>query len=196
MKCSIVTGLALAMGLLIWPQPVHAQDADDRPVFEWQAADWRLELSALTGVHSGRREREGDYTGAIAVDYELPFTSDAKVLDRSTFSFRLRPLMYYHQDNFEPDDIFAAGAGFGYRIYQHKDTKSGFFGEVIGEVILHSEKFEGNSTSFNFLTQAGVGYQSEKRWFITTRFQHASNAGLGDTNSGVNSLGLAAGFRF
>lgn len=171
--------------------------AGDGPVFEWQQANWRLELNALTGVDSGRRDRVGDVTGAIVFDYEMPFASEAVVLDRSTLSFRLRPFMYYHQDNYDDDEhIFAAGAGLAYRIYQHKDTKSGFFAEAAIELLGQTAKFEGNSGAFNFLDQFGVGYQSEKRWFATLRFQHASNAGLASDNAGVNTVGVAAGFRF
>lgn len=186
------TGLAITTALIFWSAPTHA---GDEPVFEWQRADWRLELSALTSFDSDP-DRKGDVTGALVFDYELPFTSEATVLDRSTFSFRLRPFMYYHQDDFEPDDIFAAGGGLAYRVYQHRDTYSGFFGEFAGEIILQSEKFKGISTQFNFLPQFGVGYQSDDQWFVTLRFQHASNAGFGDKNNSVNSVGLAAGFRF
>lgn len=194
MKKSILAALAFAMAAALWPETAHAGDG---PVFEWQQASWRLELSAMTGIDSGRRDRVGDFNGAIVFDYEMPFASDGSILDRSTFSFRLRPLMYYHQDNYEDDeDIFMAGAGLAYRVYQHKETKSGFFVEGAIELLGQTGKYEGNSGTFNVLDQIGVGYQSEKSWFATLRFQHASNAGLADDNSGVNSVGVAAGFRF
>lgn len=194
MKRPIVACLAIVVGVTVWPQSANA----DGPVFEWQQAGWRLELSALMGVDSGRRDREGDITGAVVFDYEMPFASDGAVLDRSTLSFRLRPLMYYHQSDkdFDDEHIFAAGAGLAYRIYQKKETRSGFFVEGAVELLGQSGKYEGNSGTFNFLDQFGVGYQSEKRWFATVRFQHASNAGLASDNAGVNTVGLAAGFRF
>lgn len=194
MKAAIVTTLGIAMACLMAPATANAGDG---PVFEWQQADWRLELSALTGLDSGRRDRVGDLNGAIVFDYEVPFASEATVLDRATLGFRLRPLMYYHQDNYDDDEnIFAAGAGLALRIYQHKSTRSGFFAEGAIELLGQTGKFEGNSGAFNFLDQIGVGYQSEKQWFVTLRFQHASNAGLAGDNAGVNSVGVAAGFRF
>lgn len=175
------------------PGSAHAADGG---VFEWQEANWRLELSALTGTDSGRRDRVGDFNGALVFDYEMPFASDAVVLDRSTLSFRLRPLMYYYQKDDGDQNIFSAGAGLAYRIYQHKETKSGFFAEGAIELLGQTGKYEGNSGTFNFLDQFGIGYQSEKSWFATVRFQHASNAGLASDNAGVNSVGVAAGFRF
>ena len=193
MRYSIVTILAITMGCLIHADTAHAGDG---PVFEWQEAGWRLELSALTGLDSGRRDRVGDVTGSIVLDYEMPFASDAALLDRSTLSFRLRPFMSYYQDDGDDENIFAAGAGLAYRIYQHKETKSGFFVEGAIELLGQTGKFEGNSGSFNFLDQIGIGYQSEKRWFATIRFQHASNGGLASDNSGVNTVGVAAGLRF
>ena len=161
----------------------------------WDDARWRGELSSMDGIPSTNFDRNRDVSVALVADYEMPFISSHSLLQRSTFSFRLRPLMYYRQDTLG-QDLFALGGGIGFRIFQHARTHTGFYAEMAEELILHSEKFQGNSTHFNFLSQFGVGYQWQGGGFLGLRFQHASNARLGSANSGINTWGLFTGMRF
>ena len=161
----------------------------------WEDARWRGELSIMDGIPSTHFNRNRDYMVALVADYELPFISEHALLQRSTLSFRLRPLMFYHQGTLG-QNLYGLGIGIGFRIFQQAETYSGFYAELAEELLLHSEKFQGNSTHFNFLNQFGVGYQWRSGSFLGLRFQHASNARLGSSNSGIDTWGLHLGMRF
>lgn len=161
----------------------------------WDDARWRSELSIMDGISSSNFDRNRDVSVSLVADYEMPFISDHAVLQRSTFSFRLRPLMYYRQEAIE-QDLFGVGVGIGFRLFQYAGTHSGLYAEFAEELLLHTEKFQGNSTHFNFVSQYGVGYQWPRGSFVGLRFQHASNARLGSDNSGINTWGVLMGISF
>lgn len=149
---------------------------------------WRLDFTVANGLDSGRTDRDSDHYLLTTIEYEL------RAHERLTLSFKGYPALVY--DESDRNVIYGAGVGVGIRLYQHKDL-SGFFGEWGVGLLGHTKKFENNSTNFNFLLETGVGYQfKEKPWHIGIRYQHLSNASLGDKNSGVNAIGISFGYRF
>ncbi len=149
---------------------------------------WRLELSHGRGVHSGSTDRTSDFYHTVSLEYETPATSHI------TLGLRALPVFLYHDD--ESDAIYGAGVGLTGRLYQHADSHTGLFGEVGAAALWHSRHFENNSSSINFLTEAGVGYRFPEHWHVSVKFQHISNAGLGGCNSGANGVTLALGYTF
>ena len=58
----------------------------------------------------------------------------------------------------------------------------------------NSHYFDANSSRVNFMVGGGVGYQfAENDWHVALRFEHVSNASLGERNGGFNAFGLAVG---
>ncbi|MDZ4859198.1 MAG: acyloxyacyl hydrolase [Candidatus Hydrogenedentes bacterium] len=150
---------------------------------------WRVEAGASTGVRSGNRSRTNDILATGNVEYEWP------IYARCTLGLRAYPLFLYKQD--DPDEtLWGGGVGAVGRVYQHAGVRNGWFGEAGAGMIWHSNHIEGNSASMDFLLETGVGYQFQNNWHVTLQFSHISNGGLGDTNAGANSLGLAVGYTF
>ncbi|HNR31226.1 MAG TPA: acyloxyacyl hydrolase [Candidatus Hydrogenedentes bacterium] len=149
---------------------------------------WRLELSGARGIHSGSTDREGDTLVTGSVEYEFPASA------RTTLGLRLLPLFIYDQDDYET--VVGGGFGLSGRLYQHAAEYRGWFGELGVSALAHDGKIRRNSSNVNFLTGVGVGYQFKSNWHATLRYEHLSNAGLGDHNAGVNTVGLAFGFTF
>lgn len=183
-RFSLATVLIATLGLAFGPAPAaHAG-------IEWKEGWWQAELATGFGLHSGRRSRSGDILVVGAVDYEIPASP------RATLSLRAMPLFGYAQAERGEDSLWGAGFGLAGRFYQVKDEYRGWFAEVQAGVLGHDGNIDGNTASINFLTGAGVGYQFKNDWHTTLKFQHLSNAGLGESNAGANSIGLAVGFRF
>ncbi len=173
-----------------------AEDASD--------ARWRLELSGGPALEVGGRERNGDWLLSGYVDFEIPTTR------HTALSLRAAPLFVYAQnddhqefwkrvfgDDYDWDDtVWGGGLGLAYRIYQRGGTYEGFFLEGEALAIGHVGRIEGNGSAVDFLTGLGVGYQFGSHWQTILRFEHVSNAGLADFNSGVNALRVGMGYRF
>jgi hypothetical protein len=51
-------------------------------------------------------------------------------------------------------------------------------------------------SNFQFSSHLGIEWQFHRRWHVGYRFQHMSNAGLGDTNPGMNLNLFDVGFHF
>lgn len=169
-------------------RPASAGMADWLPEFE--NGNWRLELSGDFGMARGRRDREGDRYGRLTLEYEMPW------FPRTTVGVKANPLFVYFQDK-PADTIYGVSGGLSARVYQHRESLDGLFGEVGGSVLWHSRHFQGNSTRVNFLIEAGVGYKfRESPWHVSAHLSHISNAGTGGDNDGVNGIGLAIGFTF
>lgn len=149
---------------------------------------WRLELSGSAGIHSGSTDRQGNVLATGSLEYEFPASK------RTTLGLRLLPLFLYAQD--DDDNVFGAGFGLTGRIYQHAEEYRGWFGELELSALGHDEKIEGNSANLNFLTGVGIGYKFKSNWHAALRYEHISNAGLGEHNAGANAVGLAVGFTF
>ncbi len=163
---------------------------------------WRLELSGMSGLHMGSRDRSGDLLVTGTVDYEFPASS------RCTLGLRLMPLFFYEQDNGDSNgrwwdegagndhNVWGAGFGLTGRVYSVKDEYRGWFGEIQANVILHDEQIRGNGANLNFLTGVGVGYEFKCDWHAVVKVQHISNASLDGDNDGANVLGIGIGYRF
>lgn len=178
MLLRFVLTVLLAVGL------VGAAGAD----LKFDQGRWRLELSGSAGIHSGSTDRQGDVLATGSLEYEFPASK------RTTLGLRLLPLFMYAQD--DDDNVFGAGFGLTGRIYQHAEEYRGWFGELELSALGHDDKIEGNSANLNFLTGVGVGYKFKSNWHTTLRYEHISNAGLGEHNAGANTVGLAVGFTF
>jgi hypothetical protein len=149
---------------------------------------WRLELDGALGTHSGSTDRSDDFLLTGTVDYEFPATA------HTTLGLRLLPLFIHDQD--KEDTVWGAGFGFTGRLYQKKDDYAGLFGEIEATAVVHSEQFVGNESNLNFMTGFGLGYQFRNKVHLVMKYRHISNAGLGDKNQGINTLGLGIGFSF
>lgn len=178
MKLRLVLTALVAAGL------ASAAGAD----IKFDQGRWRLELSGSAGIHSGSTDRGGDILATGSLEYEFPASK------RTTLGLRLLPLFMYAQD--DDDNVLGAGFGLAGRIYQHAEEYRGWFGELELSALGHDDKFEGNSANLNFLTGVGVGYKFKSNWHAALRYEHISNAGLGENNAGANTVGLAVGFTF
>lgn len=154
----------------------------------------RLELTGLTGIYSGSTDRGGDHALMGAVEYEMPMTP------RLSLGLRALPLFIYEQGDApwksNTDTVRGLGFGLAGRLYAVKQEQRGLFAEVSGHMIATEGKLDGNSATVNFVPGFGVGYQWRCGLNMALKYQHISNAGLGDRNAGANSVGLALGFRF
>ncbi len=158
--------------------------------FQWDSSVWRLELSGGSGIHSGSSDRGGDYSLKGMVEYETPFSS------RCTLGLRLLPAFFYEQDERGEETVWGVGAGLGLRIYSVAEEYRGWFAEAGVHALGHKHRIEGNSSNINFLTGAGVGYKCKAGWHTVLRWEHISNAHLGNDNSGANLLTLGVGYTF
>lgn len=163
---------------------------------------WRTELFGATGIHSGSKDRDDEFMINGTVEYEFPLAQ------RTTLGLRMMPLFVYTQDDDDKeflgltyydsndDTVWGGGAGLALRFYTVKGEYRGFYGEIEGQILGHSNEFEGNSSNLNFLTGAGLGYKFAKDVSLFVKYNHISNAGLGDKNSGVNTIGIGLGYDF
>lgn len=150
----------------------------------------RVELTTTTAYHSGHHSRTGDFGLRTNVDYEIP------VLKYMTVAPRIIPLMYYNENGDGDSTLFAFGIGVVLRGYSNGEGQRGWFGEAGLHVLGQTGKFEGNTGSFNFMEEIGVGYMFESGWHAALKVSHVSNAGYADHNSGINNVGLGIGFSF
>lgn len=151
---------------------------------------WQLELSGSAGIDSGGEERSGDYMLKTTLEYEVPFSSHLAL------GLRALPLFVYEQDDSDEDTLWGGGLGLGLRLYSVADEYRGWFAEAGAHALGHKHQFAGNSSNINFLTGLGVGYKCKEGWHSVLRWEHISNANLGEHNSGVNLLSLGVGFSF
>lgn len=147
---------------------------------------WRLELSGLGAVRSGSVNRDGDMFYALNLEYAFPITP------RATLGLRLYPAFLYDG----PDTVWGAGAGLSARVYLRSQTYDGWYAEIHSAPIVHSRKFLGNGSDFNFLSGGGIGYKFHNNLHAGFSYQHISNGGISDRNSGINLIGLNIGFTF
>jgi hypothetical protein len=154
---------------------------------------WRAEMMAVTGTYSGKNSRAGDFILTGSAEYEWP------IYARASLGLKAYPLFMYFEredEDYGSGAIYGVGAGISGRIYQSPEVRNGFFVELGGSALLHSSRFEGNSSKFNFLTEIGAGYKWKNDWHVALKWIHISNAGIGSHNSGVNGFGLAVGYSF
>ncbi len=156
---------------------------------DWKSANWRLELMGWNGLDTGDGDRSEDWGSTDTVEYEVPLGS------HFAFGLRAAPLFYYDQDN-NDDDMWGVGFGPTLRLYSKADEQRGFFGELGLTALYHSEKFTGNGSDLNFVSELGVGYKFKREWHIALKWRHISNAGIDEDNSGANAIGLGLGYSF
>jgi hypothetical protein len=73
-------------------------------------------------------------------------------------------------------------------------------GVVLTDIHKYEDGYQLTSQALNFTPQGSVGarYMAGKNWSIDMEamFHHVSNAGLGDSNAGINSGGILLGFTY
>jgi len=192
-------GLAIfAVGVFttLWALPAAA-------ALDIKDGAWRLEIRGARGLESGGEHRDDDIFAAAAVEYEFPLAG------RATLGFRLLPIFVYEQGdgtNYDRlrgylrgddnDTVAGGGIGIAARVYARKREHRGFFFEVNTHALIHGGEFDGNDSNVNFLSGVGLGYQFRFGMHTSVKWQHISNAGLGEVNDGSNILGVGIGFRF
>ena len=156
------------------------------------AGQLRIEGSAMKIFDSKSRKLGEDYYGVIA-EYEIPMSQ------RLALGLRFEPLFVYPTDGHSlhndsgSDLMYGTALGVAARLYQH--DQKGLFIEGSLSALWHTNEFLGDTSKLDFMTEGGIGYQF-LNFFLTLKVEHISNAGLHSENSGVNALGLGAGFRF
>ena len=189
-KWTVIVGILVTV-LGVTSLPAGAQEQEKEiPDLGWKAGMWRLELSGWTGLHSGRRSRSGDFGFTGSATYEIPMKQHL------TVGLRTYPFIVYDQDISGLDTVYALGFGPDMRVYSNGEEHRGFFLELNVGLIVQHGKFNGNSGTFNFLEEIGVGWKFKRDWHVGLKMRHMSNAGLADHNSGVNNVGLAVGYTF
>lgn len=180
---------------------------------DFQDGRWRIQVGVQTGVDSGGVERSGDMLAMATVEYEVPLTPHV------CYSLKLDPIFVFTQDDLSVSEVFdheagvdlkdldfhearggdtvlGGGVGLGLRVYQKAEGKRGLFLDLGVHTLVHDGEINGNSSNLNFMSGLGLGYQFKGGLSAQLHFDHISNAGLGDQNSGTNVLGLGVGFRF
>jgi hypothetical protein len=104
--------------------------------------------------------------------------------------------MYYNENGDGDSNFLLFGVGFVVRGYSNAEEQRGWFGEGGVHLFGQTGKFEGNTGSFNFMEELGVGYMFESGVHFAAKINHFSNAGLANHNAGVNSVGLGFGYSF
>lgn len=202
MLLAIHRSVLVALAALASAGAAHADFQDGR---------WRVQVSAQAGVESGGVDRSGDVLAMGTVEYEVPLTAHV------CYSLKLVPVFGYFQDDEDVngildgeagadldalcddeggDSVVGAGVGLGLRVYQKAEEKRGIFLDLGLHALGHAGEFNGNSSNLNFMSGIGLGYQWRNGLSAQLHFDHISNAGLGDENSGTNVLGLGLGYRF
>ncbi len=147
---------------------------------------WRLELNGFNVVDSSQYGDDDRFMSG-SVEYEFPATHHIAL------GLRLIPLFLFPSDG----DLYGAGGGVSGRIYQRGNEYTGFFGELELSAFWHDKHFRDDSSDIDFITEGGIGYQFAKvPVHLTLKFEHISNAGIGDHNGGLNGAGLGFGFTF
>ncbi|HOJ32070.1 MAG TPA: acyloxyacyl hydrolase [Candidatus Hydrogenedentes bacterium] len=155
--------------------------------------EWRLELTGVADIHSGKADRDGDFYFTGSIEYGWP------IFSRAVLGLKAYPLFLYREKNDgcgDSDLIYGAGAGICARIYAKRDARTGLFAEVSISPIWHSDYLEGNGSRVNFLSEVGLGYDFDNEWHVALKWEHFSNARLNGDNAGVNGIALAVGYRF
>lgn len=169
---------------------VHAESVFKRIAdLDWNDGQNRLELHGMAGTKRGGKSRSGDVTLMGSVEREFPLYKKLSV------GLRAIPVFVYDEDAHEGHTIFGAGGGISVRYYLDEYGK-GWFAEGQESIIVHSEKFLGNSTLINFMSELGGGYEFDNDWFVFARWHHISNGGMGRRNAGINGVGVGFGLRF
>lgn len=160
-----------------------------RAALDFDEGAWRLELRGMGGIHQGGRDRTGDTMFLLGAEYEVPATR------HGTLGLRLLPLFIYDSDE-KTDPILGVGFGLAGRLYARGERYQGLFVETELNALFHEDRIPANSSNLNFLTGLGVGYQFGDHVSAALRYQHISNASLGNLNAGANAVGLSLAFRF
>ncbi|MBN4046714.1 acyloxyacyl hydrolase [bacterium AH-315-P07] len=173
---------------------------------KWKDGRTRLELQGWASTRSGRRSRTGDLGFAGTIEREFIVGS------KTTVGLRAIPLFYMEErdhdyfDDFDGDGIYehatikgnsvyAVGVGVSIRHY-FRDLQDGFFFEFYESFFAQSDNFQGNTGSFNFMSELGLGYEFDNNIHVAVKWRHMSNGGIADKNAGINSVGIGVGFSF
>ena len=185
-----LTFIGLIACVFLTSHSVHAVSLFNRiGDLEWGDGENRFEVYGSIGLNSGSKSRSGDFGLVGAIEREFPLYKKLSV------GLRAIPVFFYDEDDSDGHTIFGAGGGFSFRFYA-KESQDGLFCEIQESIMIHSEKFLGNGSHFNFMSECGVGYQFDNEWFTFAKWRHISNAGLSNDNSGINNLSVGFGKRF
>lgn len=165
--------------------------ADNPFLSQFHDGEWRLEFAGVCAIHSGEKNREGDFYFTGSVEYGWP------IFSRAVLGLKAYPLFLYRENAGDRSEtIFGVGAGVCTRIFARRDERTGLYGEAGIGPIWHSDCIQYNASRVNFLIELGIGYEFRNDWHIAVKWEHMSNGRLRGENSGVNGLGLAVGYRF
>ena len=156
----------------------------------WADGQWRVEGGVVAAFDDAGADRSNDVYAKLSFEYEA--STDYRV----TMGVRLYPMFLYLQD--EPrETIYGAGGGLVFRLYQREQTRDGFYVEAGSSLLVHANRFEGNGSNVNFLSEAGIGYKVPHRpMHVALKVEHISNAGLKSDNAGVNGVSLSLRLTF
>ena len=116
------------------------------------------------------------------------------IMNRWEVGLRAFPFFWYEQDD-PSETLLGGGGGISLRYYFNQ-KHHGWYGETGIAALFHTNHYDGNSSSYNFMPEASLGYDFHNNWHLAVKFRHLSNGGIADYNSGANSIGIAVGYRF
>ena len=106
-----------------------------------------------------------------------------------SMGLRLLPVIAY----FGREPIIGSGLGVTNRIYSARDG-TGFYVGLAACAVVHTDRFEGNSSNINFLSSIDMGYHFPRsRYRAGIKLEHVSNANLADHNRGWNGVSVLVG---
>ncbi len=186
MKHSTFFTTVLIAAALLCYLPTSARAGE----IKFKEGRWRLEGQAMSSLYSRKTLREGDHFNTFSIEYEMP------AWKRMTLGLRAYPAFYYMPHKSSDKEVFGAAFGVTSRCYQNAEELNGWFGEIGGSLLWHSNHFSENGSKVNFYLEAGAGYQFENDWHVALKYGHISNASTNSDNAGINALGLAVGYTF
>ncbi|GEM_PF-1297097 len=164
--------------------------SDENEICETNICKTKLRLEISPSFRVGH---EGKDTDGILLSSS--FDIGKELSPRTTLSLRLLPVFGYIQEG-NIDNLIGLGVGGALRIYFRHNQEKGFFTEIHEVILLHENKFEGNTSNINFYSSIGLGYQFCSHWDMLLKFGHISNANIKEENEGINILGLGIGYSF
>ena len=90
-----------SMQTMLWGLALALVSGSAWAGLDMDSGQWRLELSGLSGVHSGSTDRSGDFLMLGTVEYEIPASP------RCTLGLRLLPLLLYNQSDEPSGGLFS-----------------------------------------------------------------------------------------
>ena len=165
---------------------------------------YALELDSidiLTGFLEADLKDKDDYQGIpllVSLNFDAkPLFSKVGIETQGRLNFTVEP---FANTIISPDNNVEVGSNFLLKyVFPLSETFQPFFKGGLG-VLYMSQKTNEQSTQYNFLPQAGVGfhlfYKDNAALTFEYRYRHLSNNSFGSRNGGIDANMILAGVSF